>query len=222
MDSCKTCKENKKLHKNGFCSTACFNKTKIKSIDGYKKCLLCQSEFPYRESLKVRSCFSKKFNCFIGSVNQKYCSQKCSIMDKNINNNPAKTESGRLKISLYAKNRSIEHLLTPEVREKQRKSISGEKHWNWQNGKTPIDKKIRVSIEYKQWRKSVFERDDYTCVFCKARSCKGKSVTVHADHIKPFAHFPELRFELSNGRTLCVECHRKTDTYGNRKGNKCN
>ena len=36
---------------------------------------------------------------------------------------------------------------------------------------------------------------------------------LNADHIKPFSLFPELRFDLNNGRTLCVECHKKTDTY---------
>jgi 5-methylcytosine-specific restriction endonuclease McrA len=39
---------------------------------------------------------------------------------------------------------------------------------------------------------------------------------LQADHIKPFAHHPELRFDVNNGRTLCVPCHRKTDTYGGR------
>lgn len=36
---------------------------------------------------------------------------------------------------------------------------------------------------------------------------------MNADHIMPFAYFPDLRFELSNGRTLCLKCHQKTDTY---------
>jgi 5-methylcytosine-specific restriction endonuclease McrA len=33
---------------------------------------------------------------------------------------------------------------------------------------------------------------------------------LEADHIKPWAYFPSLRFELSNGRTLCRPCHDKT------------
>ena len=90
----------------------------------------------------------------------------------------------------------------------------GEKHYNWQGGKSPIKKRIRHSLEYKLWRESVFQRDNYTCVWCGARSGNGKKVILNADHIKPFAYYPELRFAIDNGRTLCTSCHRKTDTWG--------
>jgi hypothetical protein len=93
------------------------------------------------------------------------------------------------------------------------KTRTGNNHHNWKNGATPENKRIRLTMEYKQWRKAVFERDNYTCVWCGIRSKQGQSVELHADHIKPFALFPELRLELSNGRTLCIDCHKKTDTY---------
>ena len=86
-------------------------------------------------------------------------------------------------------------------------NISGDKHPNWQGGITKASLKIRGSIEYKLWRRSVYERDGYKCIWC------GKGSNLNADHIKPFAYYPELRFAIDNGRTLCVECHKTTDTY---------
>lgn len=96
---------------------------------------------------------------------------------------------------------------------KKRPEISGQNSPNWKGGITPLNSKIRHSLEYKLWRSSVFERDNYTCVWCGARSERGSVVMLNADHIKPFALFPELRFAIDNGRTLCVPCHETTDTY---------
>lgn len=84
----------------------------------------------------------------------------------------------------------------------------------WKGGITPINHKIRTSLEYKLWRKAVFDRDGYICIWC---GVIGNGKNLNADHIKPFALFPELRMAIDNGRTLCIECHKKTDTYGNKK-----
>lgn len=87
--------------------------------------------------------------------------------------------------------------------------MTGSNNPNWKGGITPENLRIRASEKYKQWRKSVFERDNYTCQFCSQYGG-----ILNADHIKPFALFLGLRFDLDNGRTLCIECHRKTPTYG--------
>ena len=92
----------------------------------------------------------------------------------------------------------------------------GEKNISWKGGITPLNHKIRTSLEYKIWRTAVFERDNYTCIWCGVKSSKGIKVILHADHIKQFAYYPELRFAIDNGRTLCNECHRKTDTFNKR------
>ena len=108
-----------------------------------------------------------------------------------------------------------------ESRRKMSEAHRGENHYNWKGGITTINHKQRTSSEYKIWRIAVFERDNYTCVWCGIKFIKGVTgnVVLNADHIKSFALFPELRLVLDNGRTLCVPCHKKTDTYGGRKLN---
>lgn len=70
--------------------------------------------------------------------------------------------------------------------------------------------------EYKEWRMNVFRRDNFTCQFCHRTSNELKKIGIKicADHIKPYSVFKELRYEVSNGRTLCEPCHKTTDTYG--------
>lgn len=92
----------------------------------------------------------------------------------------------------------------------------GEKcYWLWKGGITPLNKLARKSIEWKLWHSDVFERDNWTCQTCGAR---GIYLEVH--HIKSWSKFPELRYVLENGVTLCRECHKLTDNFCGRKTNK--
>jgi 5-methylcytosine-specific restriction endonuclease McrA len=97
--------------------------------------------------------------------------------------------------------------------------MSGEKNPAWKGGVKPESLRIRHSREMQEWRQKVFERDNYTCQECGARSHKGlgHAVKLEAHHIKPFSDFPEERFNIENGETLCVFCHNKTK--GRRKKN---
>ena len=79
----------------------------------------------------------------------------------------------------------------------------------WRGGLRSERKQAMGRWEYKEWRKAVFDRDDYTCQICGARG-----VYIHADHIKPWCAFPDLRYDINNGRTLCVPCHTSLDTHG--------
>ena len=101
-----------------------------------------------------------------------------------------------------------------ETKAKMRASSTGPLASNWKGGVTDENYRIRRSQRYAEWRTAVFVRDDYTCQECGARSKEGSRVTLNADHIKAFAVYPELRFDLSNGRTLCEPCHRKTPNWG--------
>lgn len=98
--------------------------------------------------------------------------------------------------------------LSEEICKRMGESRRGEKSSFWKGGVSSKATIIRSSADYKEWRKKVFSRDDYTCVLCGIRGAK-----IHADHIKPFALFPELRLDINNGRTLCVPCHKNTPTY---------
>lgn len=92
---------------------------------------------------------------------------------------------------------------------------------NRDKGKTQEHIKIRMSKQYKIWREIIFKRDNYTCQICGIKSGCGKRIILNADHIKSFAHFPELRFDINNGRILCEDCHKKTENFGS-KGIKNN
>ncbi len=51
---------------------------------------------------------------------------------------------------------------------------------------------LRKTPEYRKWRNTVLERDNYTCQDCNKTY---KSRGLHTHHIKPFAQYPKLRKE---------------------------
>ena len=80
---------------------------------------------------------------------------------------------------------------------------AGELNNKWKGGITSENDKIRKSDEYKNWRKSVYLRDNFIC-----QGCKKVGGRIHAHHINPFSKFPKLRFDINNGITLCFNCHK--------------
>lgn len=136
----------------------------------------------------------------------KFCSYKCmGISKKGVSPMQGRkhTEESKLKSSKTKTGK-------PNFK------IRGENHYMWNGGTTPINERIRHSIEYKTWRTSVFERDEYTCQECgiKNKLGLGRTTILQADHIKSFNDYPELRFDINNGRTLCLNCHKLTDNFG--------
>lgn len=105
------------------------------------------------------------------------------------------SEETKKKMSLSR----IGRKMSPECLAKR----SGPNHWQWKGGITDKNAKIRASAEYIAWRNAVYERDYWTC-----QDCKTKPKRIVAHHINPFNDYPELRFEVSNGITLCRRCHK--------------
>lgn len=63
----------------------------------------------------------------------------------------------------------------------------------------------RSGGEYRDWREQVIDRD----TVCK---CCGQKDNLHAHHVKHATFWPELRFDVKNGITLCRDCHTQFHT----------
>lgn len=108
--------------------------------------------------------------------------------------------------------------------------IRGDKSPSWKGGITPLVEIIRHSLEFKQWRKTIFERDNYLC-----QKCFIKRKYLHPHHKKLFSiifteflqiydQFSPIEdretlarlamkykpfWEVNNGITFCKDCHKK-------------
>lgn len=81
------------------------------------------------------------------------------------------------------------------------RSRTGENHPRW----VPIEDKPgkRDSKEYTNWVSMIHKRDKYVCLKCGGGGMG--NVAVH--HLNSYAAHPEQATDLSNGATLCVDCH---------------
>ena len=86
-----------------------------------------------------------------------------------------------------------------------KKLNSGSNNPCWKGGVATASVITRRSVEYSEWRTSVYERDNYTCQMCFKR---GGHLQGH--HILKFADYSDYKFELWNGITLCHACHQPT------------
>ncbi len=128
----------------------------------------------------------------------------------------------REKLSKAQKKAWSEGKYPKERNEKIRKSMSklylegklkigGKKlseHPNWKGGVSFLyhtERQILMNqSKYKIWRELVFIRDNWTC-----QECFQRGFILNAHHDKSWKDFPELRFEVNNGITLCLDCHLK-------------
>ena len=105
-----------------------------------------------------------------------------------------------------------------ETRIRMSKENRGENSSRWDGGKTPLNKMIRESFEYREWIYKVFKRDNYTC-----QKCKRHGGYLEAHHIKLFSSIlkeyniktmedarkcNEL-WDVNNGITYCENCHKE-------------
>jgi len=115
-----------------------------------------------------------------------------------------KRHSDEFRASQAERQRGVKH--SPQSRMAMSAGTQGVPLDQWQGCKTPGNERARRSPEFAAWRKGVYERDNYTC-----RLCGKRGGVLHPHHIKRFSEFPDLRYVVANGVTLCARpCHKST------------
>lgn len=155
-------------------------------VDNRKEytCPICGKQF---KSYTIRTFCSKK--CSTTSTRGHTATRNCVICGEVFSLSPSQLKQ---KTTCSRKCSCIRRSLNQQ----------GDKSHRWQGGKTSQVLIIRSSATYKQWRSSVFARDDFTCQLCGVRGGK-----LSAHHIREFAKHHDLRFVPQNGITLCWPCH---------------
>jgi len=176
----------------------------------------CNSSYKSPEQIEKMNISRKKYldnlprieyRCSVCNIKLSWGSKTCNEHRKPF----SKTHRKRLAEALTGKKQSKETLdklskirqrKTPWNKGKPDYARRGAGHHNWKGGLTPAKMIFRNSLETKQWRTSVFHRDDYTCMLCES-----KAGVLNAHHIKFFANNPDFRLDIRNGITLCKGCH---------------
>jgi len=128
---------------------------------------------------------------------RRFCSKQCFDRFRQGKPSPSKGTTFKKGNKIYS---------VIDTRTKKKGSLNNK----WKGGITPIHEKIRKDRKYLKWRKQVLFRDDNTCQAC---GIKGVKLNVH--HELSFSDYPDLRIEVLNGITLCVNCHRKVHSKRN-------
>lgn len=125
--------------------------------------------------------------------------------------------TARAKMSAAAKARASNRVgkkHTPEARAKisqrtRERTPRGAECHSFIDGLSREREDLRSTPEGRAWRFDVMSRDGFMC--CHCGDDRGSNLEAH--HRKPWATHPHLRFELSNGVTLCKPCHWLAHAY---------
>ena len=168
--------------------------------------------YPHLQRVRIAECpvCGKEFRAVRDSKNSKqvYCSKTCFYKSKRGKIVKKCEQCGAEFESYEYRNQKY---CSHACRNMAYRKLTGELSHCWRGGKTKIADRLKTSSEYREWRASVFDRDNYTCQECGKTNCY-----LEAHHIKEKSNYPELIFDVDNGVTLCHECHKKTDNYANK------
>ena len=167
----------------------------LKSTREIAKILGCSSSavinWLKKYEIPTRTISESNHNYFKYKGGKKIQSEK---VKKDWENDKYRNLQSKIKKELFKNN--------PELKIQHSAKMQGIDISEW-NGFAELEtRRIRKSLDYKNWRNEVFKRDDYTCQCCGKRGG-----VLHAHHLESFSDNPDLRFDISNGITLCENCH---------------
>ena len=156
---------------------------------------------------------AKEEGCSFSKINvmyRKYTTKDERLQAKHRKTGKSNTGKIRPKISASNKGRKVWNKgrkLSMEERIARSAYSQGVTVEQWKGFTRSLQAMVTSSLEYKTWRKAVYQRDNWTC-----QHCKKSGGCLHAHHIKPKSTYPELMFDVYNGLTLCEKCHHKVHT----------
>lgn len=193
-----------------------------KLSSGFKWCYSCKDFHPVSEfgkdstrydGLTPRCTKSKN-----SRVKELYVPIPPELQKKRGPSTGKQTEEGKRKIREAAARRKesgipgprlgIKHSIETRIKISsiaRERTPKGKDCHSFKDGKVAERRGERFSKEYKQWRFDVYSRDKFTCQLCG----DNRGGNLHAHHILGFADYPDIRFYVPNGLTVCEECHKE-------------
>jgi hypothetical protein len=157
-----------------------------------KNSILCKGHVPWNKGIKYIEYFGKNY------VDPREGRPLSDIHRKHL------SESLKGRVSpkgMLGKKHTEEWKIAARLRNAR------ENHPEWgKNIKISKNKLDRIRFR-DNYQKLVFKRDNYTCQMCGAKNGCGKTVSLQVDHIQSWKDYVELRFNINNCRTLCMDCH---------------
>jgi len=202
-----------------FCSKKCADKDKIGKVSlrrngKYVKCQFCGKEI-YLPRYRIEKSTTKQFFCnakCLGCYKNKFCIRghgrpsvikRCAVCGKEFRARYNQLVAGKGKVcSKECSKISISKTLKGRRNPEHSKFMIGKKYRYIKDRskvKTYLDR--REDALHKEWRILVYKRDGYKCRICSSGS------RIEAHHILRWAEYPELRYQVNNGITLCHDHH---------------
>lgn len=171
-------------------------------------CIDCGKKFQHRnDRLRCWNCYVKQqrgktHSCWKGGGGI-VCN--CNYCNKEIRKPPRDYK------------RAKKHFCNKECEMSYRREFGskGKEHHNYKNGLSPLYQALRTSVEYKEWRNAVFERDGFRCKLCEKGGMlnahhviKVKTILLENNiHNLSEARKCKALWDINNGITLCEDCH---------------